>query len=150
RVPPRLGPVLHQLVRERGHEFEAMCLPFKHYFCGKWMEHSGWWPGYKGPQLFKKGCFHYNERLHCPATVNGRTVFFPADDPDLAILHLSYDSLEHYLEKLNRYTSGEAENMEKDGESHSWKAMLAHFVKDWQHYYEGGRADLDGTLGFVL
>src|SRR5438128_753154 len=46
RVPPRLGEALQHLVRERGHEFEALYIAFRHYFCGKWMEHSGWWPGY--------------------------------------------------------------------------------------------------------
>src|SRR5262249_26145810 len=54
RVPRRLPPVLRRLIAERGHEFDGLCLPFKHFFCGKWMEHSGWWPGYKGPQLVKR------------------------------------------------------------------------------------------------
>src|SRR5207302_1628754 len=37
-----------------------------------------------------------------------------------------------------------------DGHIHSWQAMLAHFVVDWQQYYERGRGDLDGMHGFVL
>src|SRR5262249_31118636 len=37
RVPPRLPPVLRRLIAERGHEFDGLCLPFKHFFCGKWM-----------------------------------------------------------------------------------------------------------------
>jgi glycosyltransferase involved in cell wall biosynthesis len=150
RVPPRLGPELRRLLEERGHEFEGVCLPFKHYFCGKWMEHSGWWPGYCRPQLLKKGRFHYNARLHSGVEVEGRKAYFPADDPDLAIIHYSYDDLGHYLGKLNRYTDGEAENLLADGGTHSWQAQLAHFVKDWQGYYEKGRADLDGMHGFVL
>src|SRR5262249_3904299 len=64
RIPPRLAEVLLRLVAERGSEFEALCLPFKHHFCGKWMQHSGWWPGYTRPQLIRKGSFRYNERLH--------------------------------------------------------------------------------------
>jgi glycosyltransferase involved in cell wall biosynthesis len=151
RVPSRLGAALRQLIQERGQEFEALCIPFKHYFCGKWMEHSGWWPGYTRPQLLKKGRFRYNERLHSGVEVDGRTQFFPAEDPDLAITHYSYDNLHHYLEKLNRYTDGEAKgSLWEDGASHSWQAQLAHFVHDWQVYYEHGRADLDGMHGFVL
>ena len=150
RIPPRLGQVLRRLVQERGQEFEALAIPFKHYFCGKWIEHCNWWPGYTRPQLLKKGCFHYGDRLHSGVQVKGRTLLFPADDPDLAIDHLSYNNLHHYLEKLNRYTDGEAESLYTDGASHSWQAQLAHFVKDWQDYYERGRADLDGMHGFVL
>src|SRR5205807_17638 len=102
---------LLSLVRERGQEFEALVVPFRNYFCGKWIEHSGWWPGYCRPQLLKKGCFRYNERLHSGVQVDGHTWFFPADDPELAILHYSYDDLHHYLEKLNRYTDGEADSL---------------------------------------
>src|SRR5437588_400689 len=32
RVPYRLGQELRRLVRERGHEFEALIIPFRHYF----------------------------------------------------------------------------------------------------------------------
>jgi glycosyltransferase involved in cell wall biosynthesis len=150
RVPPRLGPVLRRLVREEGEQFEALVVPFRHYFCGQWMQHSGWWPGYCRPQLLKKGRFRYNERLHSGVRVEGRTCYFPCEDPELAIVHYSYDDLHHYLEKLNRYTDGEAESLLADGKSHAWQAMLAHFVHDWQQYYERGRADLDGMHGFVL
>jgi RNA polymerase sigma factor (sigma-70 family) len=150
RVPPRLGQELRRLVREEGNDFEALLIPFKHYFCGAWIRHSGWWPGYTRPQLLKKGRFRYNERLHSGVQVDGRTLFFPADDPELAILHHSYDDLRHYLEKLNRYTDGEAESLLADGASHSWQAQLAHLVHDWQIYYERGRGDLDGLHGFVL
>src|SRR5579871_190768 len=150
RVPPVLGEALKQLVQERGQEFDALCIPFKHFFCGKWMEHSGWWPGYTRPQLLKKGRFRYNERLHTGVQVEGPTLFFPAKNPDYAIIHHSYEDLNHYLEKLNRYTDGEAESLKTDGQGHNWQAMLAHFVHDWQIYYEQQRADLDGMHGFVL
>ena len=150
RVPAELGLILRQLVQEHGHEFEALVIPFRHFFCGKWMEHSGWWPGYTRPQLLKKGRFHYNDRLHSGVHVDGQTRFFPATDPQLAIAHYSYDNLHHYLAKLNAYTDGEAESLLVDGQSHSWQAMLAHFVQDWQICYERGRADLDGMHGFVL
>jgi hypothetical protein len=75
---------------------------------------------------------------------------FPADDPELAIEHLSYLDPDHYLLKLNRYTAGEAENLDADGASHAWQAMIAAFVQAWQGYYERGRADLDGMHGFLL
>jgi glycosyltransferase involved in cell wall biosynthesis len=150
RVPAALGPVLLRLVSEHGQEFEALHLPFRHHFCGKWMEHSGWWPGYTRPQLLKKGRFRYNGRLHSGVQVDGRSLYFPADDPGLAIDHFSYRDLGHYLAKLNQYTDGEAENLRADGASHSWEAMVAHFVHDWQVYYERGRGDRDGMHGFVL
>src|SRR5262249_33300443 len=144
RVPPRLGTELRRLVRERGDQFEAVLIPFKHYFCGKWIQHSGWWPGYTRPQLLKKGRFRYHQRLHTGVDVDGRIARFPVDDLGLTIDHYSYRDLSHYIEKLNRYTDGEAESLLADGAGHSWQAQLAHLVHDWQHCYERHRGDLDG------
>ncbi|MCW3100250.1 MAG: hypothetical protein JWL77_5868 [Chthonomonadaceae bacterium] len=150
RVPAPLGPLLNNLVLEHGHEFAALSVPFKNYFCGKWMQHCGWWPGYSRPQLLKKGAFRYNERLHSGVQVDGKSIFFPADDPNLAITHYSYDDLTHYLTKLNNYTDGEEANLYSDGAGHSWQAMLAHFVQDWAVYYGPGQAHRDGMHGYVL
>lgn len=150
RVPAQLGQDLLQLIATQGEEFVAVCIPFKHYFCGKWMEHSGWWPGYTRPQLLKKEKFHYNARLHSGVAFDGKLIYFPFENPDLAIVHYSYDDLHHYLAKLNNYTDGEAESLFAANQTHSWQSMLAHFTADWQNYYECGRADLDGMHGFIL
>lgn len=150
RVPVALGAVLRQMVRDQGSEFEALLIPFRHHFCGKWIRHSGWWPGYTRPQLLKKGCYRYNTRLHSGVTVDGRTRQFPADNPELAIVHYSFDDLTHYLCKLNNYTDAEAESLLEDGANHAWQTMLAHFVHDWQIYYDRGRGSRDGMHGFVL
>ena len=39
--------------------------------------------------------------------------------------------------------------MQEDGASHSWQAMLAHFVGDWQLHYDTLQAKQDGMHGFV-
>ena len=69
-----------------------------------------WWPGYKGPQLYKKGTFRYGERVHSSAQVHGRVLNFPADDPALAIVHFAYESIRQYLTKINLCTRLEAEH----------------------------------------
>ncbi len=150
RVPSGLGPVLRRLVAEHGDEFAAVSLPFQSYFCGKWIQHCGWWPGYTRPQLLKKGRFRYGERLHSGVEVDGAVLTAPHDDPGRAVLHYSYDDLHHYVAKLNHYTDAEAEALHADGRSHTWQAHLAHFACDWAHYYDRGRAHLDGMHGFVL
>ena len=150
RIPAALGPVIREFVANHGAQFESAAFPYKNFFCGKWIQHCGWWPGYKAPPLVKVGSFSYNERLHAGVTVDGKQVTLRADNPDMAILHYSYNDLAHYLTKLNQYTDGEAENLYADRQSHQWQAMLAHFVNDWKAYYDGGQAYLDGMHGFVL
>lgn len=149
RVPAALGQALRRLVREEGGRFEAAEIPFKHHFCGRWMQNHGWWPGYTRPQLVKKGFFHYNERLHGGVFVDGRVIRLPPD-PELAIVHYSYDDIAHFIAKTNAYTDAEAENLLDDGNRHSWQVQLAGFVHDWQLYYDELKTHLDGMHGFEL
>jgi glycosyltransferase involved in cell wall biosynthesis len=63
RVPEITGRMVNDLVREQGNQFEAISIPFKSYFCGQWMQHCGWWPGYTMPRVLNRGHFRFAERL---------------------------------------------------------------------------------------
>ena len=147
RVPQEFGIGLRRLAMENGDSFEALHPPFRHYFAGHWMKSL--YPGYTAPRLFKNGYFTFNSRLHSGAIVNGATIRWPADNPDLSLEHYSYDSLHHYLEKLNRYTDGEAANLFNDGYPFQWQNALRHFVSDFTGYYDRGDARKDGVHGFL-
>lgn len=85
RVPERLGSILRQLLQDRPGEFEALSLPVKPRFLRRWVGNGRGAPGYQGPQLLKIGQFEFDDSVPPVACVNGRTLHFPADDPDLAI-----------------------------------------------------------------
>src|SRR5438309_3467756 len=99
RIPAETGRLINRLVRDRGHEFESIIIPFKTYFCGKWIQSCGWWPGYTMPRVLKRGHFRFVDRLHGGVELNGRQIRIPPD-PNLSIDHYSYESIEHYLEKV--------------------------------------------------
>ncbi len=147
RVPPELGKRLRDAALHHGEGFEAMLIPFRHHFAGRWLQCL--YPGYTMPRLFKNGRFFFNTRLHAGAEVDGHTAAFPADNPDLALVHYSYSSMAHYLEKLNRYTDGEAANMHRDGQPFTWHGALRHFVLDLRDYYDRRGAYRDGPHGFA-
>lgn len=149
RIPAEVGRVVNTLVRERGHEFEALTIPFKSYFCGQWMQHCGWWPGYTMPRVLKRGRFHFSEQLHGGVKVDGRQIFLNAD-PALGVDHFSYRSVEHYVEKLNRYTSTEASDLAHRGAAFSWQDGIREMTRDLWQYYERNPGHLDGTRGWVL
>jgi glycosyltransferase involved in cell wall biosynthesis len=147
RVPEALGQALRDLTRSQGESFEALLPPFRHHFSGRWLQSL--YPGYTSPRLFKNGRFYFRARLHAGAHVDGRTVPFPADDPNLALVHYSYDSLSHYFAKFDRYTTGEAANMHRDGEEFHWKKAIAHFATDLCSYYDGRGAAMDEVHGLI-
>jgi hypothetical protein len=149
RVPARTGEVIRQLVRERGSEIVAITIPFKSYFCGKWIEHCGWWPGYTMPRVLKRGRFRFSERLHGGVEFSGPAIRLPPD-PELAIEHFSYRSIEQYVDKFNRYTSTEAGYLARQGQASCWQAAIRAMVHDLWLYYEEHQGYLDGEHGWVL
>jgi glycosyltransferase involved in cell wall biosynthesis/GT2 family glycosyltransferase len=149
RVPEATGRLVNEIVRTRGHEFVALTIPFKTYFCGQWIEHSGWWPGYTMPRVLKRGYFQFGEALHSGVKFVGLELRL-APHPDLAIEHFSYKSVEHYIEKLNRYTSGEAIHRSQQGITPDWRRGIREMVRDLWLYYERNEGSLDRYRGWVL
>lgn len=149
RVPTRVGEVVRQLVAGQGDQFESILIPFKSYFCGQWMQHCGWWPGYTMPRVLKRGHFRFAERLHGGVELSGRQIQLPPD-PELGVDHYSYQSVEHYVEKLNRYTSTEAAQLAASGAQWDWRTALGEMVRDLWLYYEHNPGHLDQERGWIL
>jgi glycosyltransferase involved in cell wall biosynthesis len=78
-------------------------LPRKNIIFGTWIQHTGWWPDYQ-PRLFKKGHLQWPGKVHAQPVVEGRVEHLPLSREN-AIVHYNYESISHFLEKLNRYTS---------------------------------------------
>lgn len=149
RVPPETGRLINEVVRQRGNEVVAITIPFKSYFCGQWMQHCGWWPGYTMPRVLKRGHFAFAEKLHGGVQFYGPGLKIEAA-PGLAIDHFSYRSVEHYVEKFNRYTTTEALNLAERGVGPNWEEGIRSLVRDLWMYYEKNDGGRDGYLGWIL
>ena len=152
RIPPALAEVLRQIVTTNGDNFEAMLLPFKHLFGGRWLRGLG--AGYTSPRLYKNGHVIFNSRLHSGTQVDGRTITLPPDNPETYIEHRSFLSLFAYQNKQNNYTTQEALTMFRDGARFDWRRMLMHAWEDLAGYYDSGRAhyrdgDREGPLWLI-
>jgi len=149
RISEATGQMINRLVREHGEKFEAILIPFKNYFCGRWIQHSGWWPGYTMPRVLKRGHFRFGEQLHSGVQLDGRQYVIPAD-PALAVDHFSYESLEHYLQKFNAYTTTEAKQFARQNRPWNWREATRHMTHDLWHYYEHAQGSRDGVHGWIL
>lgn len=120
-------------------------------FCGQWMRAGSWYPD-RLPRLFRRTAARFSDDL-----VHERLVFdLPAggarDFPTLPglLLHNSIASLHDGLEKMNRYTTGRAADLRRQGRRGGLGAALAHGVAAFLRSYLLRRGFLDGRLGFVL
>ncbi len=90
---------------------DAYFLPRKNIVFKRWYEHAGWWPDYQ-LRLFRKDVVTWSDRIHSQPRIKG-TADYLAKREDYAIIHYNYQTVEQYIERLNRYTSHEARQREQ-------------------------------------
>jgi glycosyltransferase involved in cell wall biosynthesis len=83
-------------------EREGYLVDRHNYFLGKWIRGCGWYPDYI-LRLFRKGKAWWPLAIHdTPQLDGGNQRALPLTGP---LIHNSYQSLDQYFEKFNRYTS---------------------------------------------
>lgn len=125
--------------------FTAYSIPRKAFFLGRWIKHSGWYPG-KVTRLFNKNNVKFSENdVHEHLLVNGEIGKLNSD-----LEHYTDPNIHHYFQKFNRYTTLAAEELIKNGKSFSVLDILlrpsAIFIK--MYFLKLGF--LDGIQGFIL
>jgi len=90
--------------------YDGFYIPRKSNFLGKWINHCGWYPDY-GIRLFRKNKAKFDDSLvHEKLLVKGKIGYLKND-----LLHYTDPNINHYLTKLNHYTSLSAEELFKRG-----------------------------------
>jgi len=145
-----ISPTLTKKIKEiiRSNEADYYRIPRKNIIFGHWMKYSRWWPDYN-VRLFKKGFVSWNEIIHAVPITQGKGTDFDVKE-DLAIIHYHYDSIDKYLEHMNRYTSVQAELKIKSGYKFKWRDMLVRPTNEFLSRYFGGEGYKDGVYGLAL
>jgi len=122
----------------------ALAIPRRSHFCGKAMQHSGWWPDYV-LRVFprEKGKFS-NDLVHEKVLFNG--AIKQLESP---LIHYTYETLDQAMEKMNRYSSAWVDNQPADKNTSVMSAVLHGFWAFIRAYFLR-RGFLDGAEGFAL
>lgn len=123
-------------------------VPRKNIIFGKWIAHTLWWPDYQ-TRLFKKGKVSWSEVIHSIPITMDKGADIKSDEA-LAIIHHNYNTIEEYMEKLNRYTTVQADFLIKDNYELSWKDFIGKPFKEFIARYFTGEGYKDGVHGLVL
>lgn len=129
-------------------EADYVRIPRKNIVFGKWIKHSRWWPDYN-IRLFKKGFVTWNEVIHSVPITTGVGIDI-TEGEEFAILHHHYNSIEQYVEKLNRYTTLHAKNHLKDGYKLKWQDLVSKPVNEFLSRFFYGEGYKDGIHGLAL
>jgi glycosyltransferase involved in cell wall biosynthesis len=127
---------------------DAYYIPRKNMFMGRWIRHSGYFPDYRQPQLFRKGVMvfrpdpvHEGFDLHTSKPVG----YFKN-----AIWQIPFMNFEELLRKANRYSSLGALKLEREGKTSTMVTALAHATWAFTHFFILKRGVLDGWPGFMI
>jgi (heptosyl)LPS beta-1,4-glucosyltransferase len=145
-VPPELRKKIKEII-ENG-SVDYVRIPRKNIIFGHFMEHAHWWPDYN-VRLFRKGKVTWSNTIHAVPTVSGKGIDIDAK-PTLAILHHTYNSIEKYIEHLNRYTTVQAELKIKSGYKFKWQDMLLRPSNEFLSRFFGDEGYKDGPYGLAL
>lgn len=145
RVPPELAEEIRSIVDGDGNSEAGFEVGRRAYFLGRWIQHSGWYPG-RVTRLFRKGKGRFNDsRVHEQLLLDG-----PVGSLKNDLLHFTDPNLHHYFTKFNRYTSLAAEQLHAGGRQFSLYDLLVRPPFQFLKMYILRRGFLDGMHGFVL
>lgn len=126
-------PELQQEIKEilnNPQGYTSFYLGRKNFFLGKWIKGGGWYPAYS-IKLIKKGFAFFPLKVHCDGyPVGGKTGYLKEKT-----LHYTYDSLEQFFEKLDRFTTRSAEEAFLEGKRISWDNVIYLFIAKPVFYF---------------
>lgn len=145
RATPELREEIRRVL-EREPQADAYFVPRRNYFLGRWILHSGWYPDYRQPQLFRKSRMRYREELvHEGFDLEGRAGYLTSH-----VLQYPFRDLDHYLAKMDRYTDLMAWRMVEQGRRFRTHQLVTHPCFTFLKMYLGQAGFLDGMPGLIL
>ena len=101
----------------------AYYIPRKNYFLDKWIKGCGWYPDYI-IRLFKKGSTKWPLNIHDTPKIKAKNKVGYLQNP---LIHYSYQDLNQYFEKFNRFTSITAQDSYRQGKKINKSRFLLYF-----------------------
>jgi len=129
-------------------DYDLFRVPRKSFFMGKWIKHSGWYPNFRQPQLFRNGKMSYDLKpVH--------EGFISHSDKKISVIkniiwQVPFKNIEEVIHKANRYsTLGVAKLHDREMVGSVFKAFL-HGTWSFLKHYIFKLGFLDGGAGFVI
>jgi GT2 family glycosyltransferase len=143
RIPETLARDLTRV--SSADEADVVSIPKVSRLCGRWMRATGW-GNERHYRFFKKGFVDWSSEIHSVPAVSGRILELPRHDGN-EVRHDTARDLDHFFEKLLRYSNFEPDTMAAHGRPLSWQAAVddarSELIQRWS-------VREDGTLSAVL
>ena len=123
-------------------------IPRKNYFMGKWIKHSGWYPNYRQPQLFRSEKMSYD-------SMPVHEGYISHSDKKIGVLknniwQFPFKNTEEVIYKANRYSTLGVSKLQDRGINGSVLKGFIHGIWSFIKHYIFKLGFLDGSAGFVI
>ncbi len=148
-VPIQLRNCLLKIAREN--QYDAVSIPRRNYFFGYCMQETGWGAlEDKQMRFFKQQYMTYTNQIHCFVQLSPLAKVLHISDPECSFIHFNYIDVEHFIEKLNRYTTIEAENKWDKSDKFSKIKVFKRIYREFWHRFVKRKGYKDGFQGIML
>jgi glycosyltransferase involved in cell wall biosynthesis len=113
-------------------------------YLGRWITHSGWYPDRK-LRLFRKDKSRWHGRIHEGLKLEGIRKRMAGD-----ILHFTYRDMTDHINRLNRYSHMQAQDIAAKGKKMLYLRTLILPPITFLRFYVWKLGILDGLPGFVI
>lgn len=145
-IPRTLSTYLLKAKKEALYEYFR--IPRKNIIFAKWIAHAGWWPDYQ-VRFFRKGSVVWTDKIHGVPLTRGVGKDVEVRE-DLSITHYHYQSIEQFIDRLNRYTSITAKELFLSDTRFSLKALINAAAAEFTSRFFAKEGYKDGLHGFAL
>ena len=129
-------------------EVDVYFIPRKNFFMGKWIKHSGFYPNYRQPQLFRNGAMAYKpEPVHEGYILKTEK---PVGYLKNAIWQYPFKNFDEILHKAGKYSSLGAQRMADEGKSSGMIGAIFHAAWAFIQHFILKKGIFDGWAGFVI
>jgi len=144
RVPPSLAAEIRAVIARDG-PADGYFLRRRSFFLQREIRHCGWGRD-RVLRLFRRGRASYDDRwVHEALQLDGRAAALSTP-----LLHLTYRTLEDYLDKIRRYSVRGAADLRARGRRPSWFSTLVRPPARFVRMYILQAGFLDGAHGLIL
>jgi len=148
-TPEARDEILDTVALSNSNPADAYYIPRRNYFMGRWIKHSGFYPDYRQPQLFRKGALHFktDDPVHEEYAIHSEKPVGYLQQP---IWQFPYKNLEEVARKANRYSTLGAKKLQQRGRRGGMLKALGRGLWSFFHMYILKKGLLDGWPGFVI
>jgi len=131
-----------------GSDVDWVEIPRKNLIFGKWITHCRWWPDYL-IRFFRKNKVKFSDKIHVPPSTTGKGLRIEPEK-DKALIHYNFQTVAQFVERLNRYTDIQSEELTNGNYKFKKEDVLIKPANEFFSRFFAGEGYKDGFHGLAL